>query len=139
MPDTTIGDFPHVDCADCGKKGCRMFHSGPLVPKGESGHFCAVCAQARKDDNEAGDEPKPIGYRKEGRDAMEGLLPSGECSDCGREGNFELLKGFTHVSVSGRFCPECKRDRIHTNMAGGDPEPLGYKKRKEEKSGGKAG
>jgi hypothetical protein len=119
-----------------------MFHSGPLVPKGESGHFCAECADLRKKNSEAGKEPEPIGYRKEGWYATEDFFPPGECSDCGKKGDFEFLKGFTHVSVNGRFCPECMEDRIYYNRFGGDPElgdpmPIGYKKK--EKSGGKTG
>ncbi len=132
MPDTTIGSFPHAECADCGREGCRMFHRGPLVPKGESGYFCVECAGLRKKDSEAGNEPKPIGYRKGGWYATESFFPQGECSDCGTKGDFEFVKGFTHVSVNGRFCPECKRDRIRANMAGEDPEPLGYKRKKND-------
>lgn len=133
MPDTIIGSFPDAECADCGKTGCRMFHNGPLVPKGGRGYFCADCADLRKRDYEAGNEPKPIGYRKEKQtapDAAEDHLPSGECDDCGEKGNFEFHGSLGHASVSGHFCPECKRDRVHANMAGFDPEPIGYKKKK---------
>jgi hypothetical protein len=139
MPDTIIGSFPGTICADCGREGVVMFHSGPLVLKGESGHFCAECADLRKKDSEAGREPKPIGYREGGWYATEESLPPGECSDCGKKGDFEFSKGFGHVSVNGRFCPDCQRNRIHLNMAGGgpelgDPPPIGYRRKKKEES-----
>jgi len=60
MADTARGNWPEVECDDCGKKGVIFQHWGPLVPPGAVGKFCGECLNLRAHAAEV----EPLGYRK---------------------------------------------------------------------------
>lgn len=49
MADTILGEFPKVNCSDCGKEGCVYRHWGLLVPKGKVLTLCVGCWDDRVD------------------------------------------------------------------------------------------
>ena len=64
MADTVRADFDNTPCSDCGttKQGEVTFkHWGQLVPEGTTGHFCFICLEARRTENQAGFTPRPLG------------------------------------------------------------------------------
>lgn len=66
MVDTVRGGFAGKVCSDCGELGCVFVHNGPLVPKGETGSFCAFCWQERNKCFEKGETQKPLGVKPPG-------------------------------------------------------------------------
>lgn len=77
MADTIRGDFPDTNCSDCGVKGCVISHSGPLVPPGQTGNFCAMCFTIRNWDSKKGRLPRSLGTLSmlAALDAVESVLP----------------------------------------------------------------
>ena len=63
MVDTVRGDFADEVCSDCGEQGCIFVHNGPLVLKGEMGHFCAFCWHERNRCFKEGEIQKPLGVK----------------------------------------------------------------------------
>lgn len=66
MHDTEIGNFPDEICSDCGEKGVIFKHSGPLVPQGQTGFFCAFCWLKRQERKERGEPQLPLGVKPPG-------------------------------------------------------------------------
>lgn len=64
--DTIRGNFEGLICSDCGEKGCEFQHWGDLVPKGETGKFCAFCWNERNEAYDQGELPKPLGVKPPG-------------------------------------------------------------------------
>lgn len=64
MADTIRGDWPDMECRDCGVKGCMFVHWGPLVPSvaGKVG-LCGECWTLRDDSLSSGKAVPPVGYR----------------------------------------------------------------------------
>jgi hypothetical protein len=62
MADTMRGDLGDKPCSDCGQTGhTEIKHWGPLVPSGETGYFDVECFKQRRDDNNKGLDPRPLG------------------------------------------------------------------------------
>lgn len=66
MPDTCRGDFPDVQCSDCGEMGCNFKHWGPLVPKNSLGNFCGFCWTERYEAGKINEKPEPLGVQPPG-------------------------------------------------------------------------
>lgn len=100
MADTVRGDFPDSYCSDCGRRGCALFHWGPLVPEGKTGYFCAPCFRQRGEDRDSGKEPTPL--------RIEVM-----CDGCNVRGVFEHRCHGTNAQIHGEptnrmcECPEC--------------------------------
>ena len=65
MTDILIGYEPDKICDDCGAKGAAGSHWGSLIPPGAgSAAFCSSCWTLRMNADEAGFEPRRVGYVK---------------------------------------------------------------------------
>ena len=64
--DTSRSNYDGNPCSDCQTTepgAVYLRHSGPLVPQGAVGYFCEDDFKARRKENIAGLEPRPLGTK----------------------------------------------------------------------------
>lgn len=69
MADTSLGNYPKVQCSDCGGGDVCFAHWGPLVPADKKGYFDADCFQARQKHYRKTGEVLPLGYKLKNKPA----------------------------------------------------------------------
>lgn len=99
MPDTMIKPMPETVCDDCGNKGCRFTHWGPLVPEGVHAVLCETCWQKRQDYYAANGQPKAMPPVKLGTVTTVNMNTGEIVSE--KKGGFTLLGPAPHL------CQEC--------------------------------